>query len=439
MSVIPNKLSITSAIGVNSDTIISGGNWSGNTYTGQWEKNDYAYIGSRLRVTEPGTLYYDFSIDNGVTFSSYPVLGFTITSGINEVHTAWKGGASFRQRFVGTGGRDLFLLETYYSNLSLPLSAPLNQSINGDQDASVVRAISIGENPTGSFVNEKVDGEAFKTVTPLGIGGVYTSSLISTTGFIQIETRIFSNVAGTLVGRWYDDVNKTTLIRTFTRPYSGTELGSISYFSSPMFGDYLEYEYTNGAVAQTSFYFELHETTKSISGQILGLSDFIPSSVVANLGRNVIVGKESDGSYENVSITETSNVSGIQYNLNVVSGARPSQISGRIPVRIVIDGVTTNTLLRTNTSTLNLYITDIILSVDNSSTITSGSVKLRDGTTVAGAVVLPLLVAEAPTSETAVSQITHTFNEPLLFETGVFLQEGPGTNTISGILLGYEE
>ena len=157
MSVIPNKLTITSAIGVNSDTIISGGNWSGNTYTGQWEKNDYAYIGSRLRVTEPGTLYYDFSIDNGVTFSSYPVLGFTITSGINEVHTAWKGGASFRQRFVGTGGRDLFLLETYYSNLSLPLSAPLNQSINGDQDASVVRSIIVGETDGGKYVNVPVD------------------------------------------------------------------------------------------------------------------------------------------------------------------------------------------------------------------------------------------------------------------------------------------
>jgi hypothetical protein len=156
MSYFGNRLSITSAIGVNSDTAISGGNWSTNTYTGTGELNDYAYVGVNLQVDEAGTLYFDFSQD-GTNWSTFPVDGFTIASGINEVHTAWKGGRYIRPRFVGVGGRTYFRLKTFYSNLPLPLSAPLNSAINSDQDASVVRSVIVGETEGGKYVNVPVD------------------------------------------------------------------------------------------------------------------------------------------------------------------------------------------------------------------------------------------------------------------------------------------
>lgn len=38
--ILEEKLSIESAIGVNSDTAISGGNWVGDTYTGAGEKTN---------------------------------------------------------------------------------------------------------------------------------------------------------------------------------------------------------------------------------------------------------------------------------------------------------------------------------------------------------------------------------------------------------------
>ena len=81
MSYTPQEnLSITSAIGINSDTGTTGGNWSVNTYTGVGELNDYAYVGVNLQADESGTLYFDFSQD-GTNWSTYPVNGFTVASG----------------------------------------------------------------------------------------------------------------------------------------------------------------------------------------------------------------------------------------------------------------------------------------------------------------------------------------------------------------------
>ena len=178
----------------------------------------------------------------------------------------------------------------------------LNSNISGAMIANLGRNVIVGQEPDGTFKNERKDGEVFKTTTLLGANSGYTSDLYSTHGFTQIETRIYSDQPGTLVGRWYDDVNKTQLTRVFTRPYAGTEVSGTSYFSSPVFGDYLEYEYTNGSTPQTQFNFELHFTTKAISGQILGMNDFIPAGVVANLGRNVLVGQDVAGNFKNVSV-----------------------------------------------------------------------------------------------------------------------------------------
>ncbi len=302
MSYNPTSLSLTSAIGVNSDIVISGSNWVGNVYTGLGEQNDYNYASVNLQVDEAGILTFQFSQD-GTNWSSFPTTQFTIASGINEVHGAWKGTRYVRPYFSGaTGTRTYFRLRTMYSYEPVQLSAPINQSINSDADATIVRSIGIGENPTSSFVNQKIDGEAFKTTTLLGANSGYTSNLILTDGYTQIETRLYSDQSGMLVGKWYSDVNKTQLVRTFTRPYAGTELSATSYFSSPMFADYVEYTYTNGSTPQTQFNLELHLTTKSISGQLLGINDFIPSGVVANLGRNVVVGQDVAGNFRNVGV-----------------------------------------------------------------------------------------------------------------------------------------
>lgn len=296
--------SATSAGGINSDTSISGGNWVGDTYTGLGELNDYAYVGVNLQVDEAGTLYFDFSQD-GTNWSTYPVGGFTIVSTINEVHTAWKGGRYMRPRFVGTGGRSYFRLKTFYSNTALPLSAPLNQGISSDQDAQVVRAVAIGEDPTGSYVNEKVAGSSYKTTASLNSGSTFDSGVIDITQYQQVQTQIVcdqngtlrfvfgseSNMTGTTVGQ--NGVN-----RVITLPYEASK--GFESFSAPAFTDFVRYEFTNdGGVATTHLLFQTKLLTSALSGQVLSTNAPIASGMVANLGRNILVGQNKAGNFVN--------------------------------------------------------------------------------------------------------------------------------------------
>ena len=93
----PIEFSTISDVGVNSYILTSpsGALWNGINFLGAGEQNNFAYIGCNLQTDESGTLTFQFSQD-GVNWSSYPTTAFTITSGINEVHTAWKGGRYVR-------------------------------------------------------------------------------------------------------------------------------------------------------------------------------------------------------------------------------------------------------------------------------------------------------------------------------------------------------
>lgn len=149
-----NNFGVQSAIGTNSDTVTSGGNWSTNTYTGSGEQVNYQYVSVSLQTDETGTLYFDFSND-GTNWSTFPVDGFTIASGVHEYHGAHKGGRYFRPRFVGSGGRSYFRLYTYYSNAQVQLNAPLNFSMSADSDGQIVKSAHVVQyTPTPSSVSE---------------------------------------------------------------------------------------------------------------------------------------------------------------------------------------------------------------------------------------------------------------------------------------------
>jgi hypothetical protein len=273
---------------------------SGSAWSGSAELNTYQDVMVVLKTDVSGTLYLDFSPD-GTNWDS--TINATINANAPEFHTALKGPRYYRTRYVnGNDVPSFFRLYTYYGQFRQG-NLPLNSTVRNDSDAIVVRAVNLGEDPNGNYINEKTDGMVFMTTSSLSSGSSYVGNLFNTDGFSQIETTIYSDQPGTLIGMWYADAAATKLIRTFTRPYSSTDVGNNVYFSSPIFGPYLKYTYTNGSTGQSDFYLSLKGLTKSISGQVIGLNDFIPSNVVANLGRNVIVGQTDGGVFANVPIT----------------------------------------------------------------------------------------------------------------------------------------
>lgn len=270
------------------------------------EVNNQPDVGVTGSSSQDGTLFFEFSNDN-VSYSRYPVNGFTMDAGINNFHVASKWGRYFRLRIVNEATAAATLdIHTYFGVLSQG-KIPLNQSINADADSIIVRAVSTGVDPTLTYVAEPVSGYVLENVTPLAASDLYDSAsdaglnpVISTTGYSQIESQIYSNVAGQLIGTWYSDSAGQNAIRSFVRPYSSDDAGQVIYLSAPIFGPYLRYQYGNYGVAQSDFYLGLKFSTKPISGQVIGLTDFIPENVVANLGRNVVVGQQPDGDFVNV-------------------------------------------------------------------------------------------------------------------------------------------
>lgn len=282
---------------------------------------------------------------------------------------------------------------------------------------------------------------AFKTTTPLVIGATYNSSTVDwdgdVNGFSQVQTEILASHDGTIIIDFCEDAAFTDVVRSLSIPYVAAD--GYQFFAAPAFVNFIRYKFVNTSGSlQTDFYYTTKILTTSISPQLLTTGAFIAPAMITTLGRNIIVGQDIGGSFNNVSVVATTNDAGTTQNLQVVSGARPSQLAGRTKVAEVVD-TTASVLQRTITASKTFFVTDIVLTIDNTDNGNTGEVRLRDGLTVAGAVVFPMLVAESPTNESVVTTVTHTFSEPIEFSTGLFIEEGVGVNHVTGIINGYEE
>ena len=276
----------------------------------------------------------------------------------------------------------------------------------------------------------------FETTTPLGAGVPFDSGIIDLRGYTQVDTRIVSDQDGTITIRWYSDAAGTDEVRTLVIPYAASS--GFQLFSAPAFTPFVRYVYTNGATPQTDFFFEQKNLRTSLSPQILGVTSFIAGGMVTQLNRSIIVGADSAGGYNNVSVAPTTNSAGTFNNLQVVSGARPSQLPGRTPVRIIVNNETAPYLAYTVSAGKKLYITDVLITAENAASAL-GRLEVYDALTAAGTPILPVFIPDPGAGATTVSTVQHTFSEPLEFSTGVYWDEAAGTLTMSGLMLGYEE
>jgi hypothetical protein len=412
---------------------------NGATFTASVvDVNGYSQVQTEIMASHDGTINIEFCSDvactdvvrslsipyvaaNGYQFFAAPAFG-------NYIKYEFTNGAVTQTDFYYTTK----ILTTAISPQLLTTDA----FIATGMVATLGRSITVGKNPSGTLVNERVEGVAFMTATPLGIAGTFTSGILDARGYQQVSTAIVSDQDGTATFEFISD-SIGTVVRTLNIPYLAST--GFQLLSAPAFTDYVRYSYTNGAVAQATFHYETKFLTGALSGQVQPLNSPVVGGMVANLGKNVIVGQEgTSGGFNNVSVAPTSNDSGTYYNLQVVSGARPSQLPGRTPIKIVLDE-TADALVYTVTVGKTLYITDMSVFVENDNTSTKGRVELQNGTIAGSTLVYAMLVQEAANSQTAVVTQGQAFIEPLEFDTGVFVDAISGTITLTGVLNGYEE
>ena len=122
---------------VNSTTTPLG---SGATFTAAGELSSLPDVMVSCQTDNTGTLYFDFSND-GSNWSTFPVSGFKVFTDIHVFHKALKGPRYFRVRLLNdTGAQSYLRLYTYFGFFGLP-NAPINQNVNEDADAIIVRSV----------------------------------------------------------------------------------------------------------------------------------------------------------------------------------------------------------------------------------------------------------------------------------------------------------
>jgi hypothetical protein len=107
------------------------------------------------------------------------------------------------------------------------------------------------------------------------------------------------------------------------------------------------------------------------------------------------------------------------------------------PVQIVCNAETAPVLKYTVPAGKTLYLTDILITVENSATSASGILEIFDALTATGTPVLPVFIPDPAPQTTTVTTFSHQFSTPLEFSTGVFWNEAAGTLTMSGLMLGF--
>lgn len=113
---------------------------AGETFTGRSELHLAPDAMITCFTDAPGTLYLEFSIDEGSNFDSR--LTFDVNAGFNEFHTAVKGARSTRVRLVnGSTPQTVLRLQLEFGEYRQG-NAPLNGNIAADADASIVRSVS---------------------------------------------------------------------------------------------------------------------------------------------------------------------------------------------------------------------------------------------------------------------------------------------------------
>lgn len=174
---------------------------------------------------------------------------------------------------------------------------------------------TLGQIPDGTFINTPADGAGFRTTSAVGDGATFDSGVLDLTNYTQVATSVVADVDGTLRFIFGNSptmsgttVGQDGVDRLITVPY--TSASGYQYFSAPAFTPYVRYEFTNtaGQGAAGQFFFDTRFLTKSVSGQLLRMDGFISPAMVANLGKNVIVGQKLNNSYDTVPLDSTGNL-----------------------------------------------------------------------------------------------------------------------------------
>jgi hypothetical protein len=245
-----------------------------------------------------GRVFLDFS-NNNVDWNTFPPKGVLVLPGVVASRKAAKGPRWFRVRFETLGAEQSRLkFYTYYGQHTQSV-LPLDEPLDDDADSIVVRSVIVGQDPRGRFVNQKQGGYVFSVEKVDDLP--FDSGILDISGYSQIQLEVYSDAPGITSGIWYSDAAMTQVIRKFELPFSAGSDGTYQLVNSsaPAYTRFLKVTYvSSGTPTQIMLRFKV--LTKPISGQVMGVADFIAPNMACNLQRSIVVGAQPDGGFVNL-------------------------------------------------------------------------------------------------------------------------------------------
>ena len=270
--------------------------------SGVLDANGYSQVQTEINASHNGQIDIDFCSDpaGAVVIRSISI-PYTAANGY-QFFAAPAFGNYIRYKFDNTSGSpqtDFYYTTKWLTTAISPQLLTTDAFIAPAMVTQLGRSITVGQNPSGTLVNEKVEGVSFVTGATLAIGGTYSTDILDARGYQQVSTSIVSDVDGTAT---FEFLSGSTgpVVRTLNISYAAST--GYQLLSAPAFTDYVRYSYTNGATAQGNFHYETKFLTGALSGQVLPLNSPVFGGMVANLGANVIIGKNDSGSYNQVKL-----------------------------------------------------------------------------------------------------------------------------------------
>jgi hypothetical protein len=383
----------------------------------------------------PGTLYFEFSPD-GINWDT--VVPFVLAGPQNFVPLPLRATLPFfRVRYVnGATPLTVFRLTTvFHWSSAKHITRVINQEIDDNEPVENVRAFLGGKSPDGPFTNQPASGMASSqsTNTPLGIGGVFTGSVIPVTGFVAASVAAKSDVNSAVSGlvfSFYADSAGARLLKTSVFTYGSAPNGT-SFQVPSIAGPYMRITYTNGVIAQTSFEMMTNLSITAPPSDVLSISETINANTAAQITKSSIVGQQENGIFANSKLSN----SGSQM---VAVADRPSEVRNRVDVVIPIVRTALNvggTVLYTVTPGKRLYISTILLTGINDA-IAVGQWHLRDSATIKSGFIISSRAAGTPAAGAAAFP---PLPQPMEFSTNVTAILITGVIDIAGFMNGYEE
>lgn len=407
---------------------------AGATFTGTWEDvvgfaNIAISLYSDVDSATDG-LKIEFSND-GVTVHSDDV--FTISGGTGKQYTFGVISPYVRIRYVnGASNQTTFNLATLYHISAIkPSSHRIDDSITGQHDAELSKAVITGKNPDGNFDNERVSGPSAvnTTTTPLGIGGVFTGTAVEVIDYSTVNINIFTDqdsatdgleVQFSQDGTNWDHIHYFTISANVSRGYNLAAENK-----------YVRVKYTNGAVAQGAFRLTVLLKTKAVSTSTYTLDDPLYGNLLAATSRSVLAGRQENGVFANVTVSDSN-------SLKVAVTDRPSEVRSRVKIQASIFATSLTaaaTTIYTVTAGKTFYLESMITSTLNNANAI-GEWRIADGATDKIGFLLGEKTAGVPATGGGTSP---ALPEPIPFTTAFNVKEISGDIVASIYIIGYEE